>query len=59
MSAMPMVARSSSEPVLTAEIMPIGMPMASHRTTAPLVRKIVAGRRSRICGSTAWLDWNE
>ena len=36
-----------------AEIIPIGMPMQSQMTTAPAVRKIVAGRRSRICGRTA------
>jgi hypothetical protein len=52
-----MVTRSSSEPERTAEIIPIGMATASHRTTAPSVRKIVAGRRSRICGSTSALFW--
>jgi hypothetical protein len=58
-SATLIVTRSSREPVLIAEIMPIGIPTASQMTTAPPVRKIVAGMRLRICGSTAWLDWNE
>ena len=43
------------EPVLTAERMPIGMPIESHRITAPTVRKIVVGSRSRISGSTSVL----
>jgi hypothetical protein len=44
---------------LTAEIMPIGMPIDSQMITAPPVRKIVAGMRLRICGRTAWFDWYE
>ncbi len=54
-SAMPIARRSIHEPVLMAERIPIGIPMHSHSSTAPAVRKIVAGSRSRISGSTSAL----
>ena len=51
--------RSQTERDLTAESTPIGMPIASHMTTAPSERTIVAGMRSRICGRTFGLFWYE
>jgi hypothetical protein len=56
-SAMPIASRSIHEPVLTADSTPIGMPIDSHRITAPPVRNIVTGTRSRISGSTWVLVW--
>ena len=50
-----MATRSQTEPVLTAEIIPTGIPIASHRMTAPPARTIVVGSRSRMLGSTSVL----
>ena len=49
--------RSRPLPVLTAETTPIGIPIDSHRMTAPTVRKIVFGSRLRISGSTSVWFW--
>ena len=44
-------------PVLTAEIIPIGMPIASQRMTAPPASDDRRGRRSRMPGRTSVLFW--
>ena len=58
-SAKPIASRSSTEPVRIADRTPSGIPIASQMITAPTVRKIVAGSRLRISGSTSVLFWNE
>ena len=46
------VVRSSSERLRIAEMIPTGIAIASQRTTAPVTRKIVAGRRSKMIART-------
>src|SRR5579859_6861548 len=47
-SAIPIAVRSSSEPRLIAEMIPIGMPASSQTIAAPIVSDSVAGSRSLI-----------
>ena len=47
------VVRSSSERRLTAEMIPTGIPIASHRIAAPVTSQMVAGRRSRMMVRTS------
>ena len=51
------VVRSSSDLRLTAQMIPTGIPIASQITTAPVTRKTVAGRRSRMISCTGLLSW--
>ena len=37
--------------------MPIGMPISSHTTAAPIASEIVAGMRSKIFSRTSTLFW--
>ena len=50
------VVRSSSERLLTAEMIPTGIAIESHSTTAPKTSIAVAGRSSRITSLTSALD---
>ena len=51
------VVRSSSERLLTAEMIPIGIAIASHRITAPKTSSAVAGRSEKITSLTSAFDW--
>ena len=46
------IERSSTERRRIAETIPVGIPIRSQITTAPSVRKIVAGSRSKISSRT-------
>ena len=42
---------------LTAEMMPVGMPISSQRTVAPATRSPVVGSRWKISVVTCSFDW--
>jgi hypothetical protein len=44
---------------LIAEMIPTGIPISSHTTTAPAVRDSVAGSREKISDRTETLFWYE
>ena len=49
--------RSRNDRRLTAEMIPIGMPITSQKTTAPATSSAVAGRRSKMIARTSVFDW--
>ena len=51
------VVRSSSERLLTAEMIPTGIAIASQMTTAPMTSSTVAGRSEMITSLTSAFDW--
>ena len=51
------VVRSSSERLLTAEMIPTGIAIASQRITAPKTSSAVAGRSEKITSLTSAFDW--
>ena len=51
------VVRSSSERCRTAEMIPVGIAIASQRITEPTTSITVAGRSERITSLTSAFDW--
>ena len=51
------VVRSSSERLLTAEMIPTGIAIASQMITAPMTSMTVAGRSEMITSFTSAFDW--